>query len=66
MGEPSDYQYSNLDELLITLVRERPALYDIRVPERERTKSAKQHLWYEISQQMEGIVFALNVYYCTI
>ncbi|XP_008208284.1 uncharacterized protein LOC100116323 [Nasonia vitripennis] len=54
MGEPSDYQYSNLDELLIALVRERPALYDIRVPERERTKSAKQNLWYEISQQMEG------------
>lgn len=66
MKEASDYQYSNLDELLITLVKERPALYDIRVPERERTKSAKQNLWYEISQQMEGIVMALNIYSFTV
>ncbi|XP_018317781.1 uncharacterized protein [Mycetomoellerius zeteki] len=43
-----------LDEELISLIQQRPALYDYRIPTQERTKLKKKDLWQEVSNCVGG------------
>ncbi|XP_012253947.1 uncharacterized protein LOC125500922 [Athalia rosae] len=44
----------NFDERLIDAVSERPALYNIRLPVKDRTKLKMQSLWLEVSNVLGG------------
>jgi len=43
-----------VDEELISIVQQRPALYDHRIPPQERTKLKKNDLWQEVSNCLGG------------
>lgn len=42
------------EETLISLVAERPALFDFRLPLMQRTKEITRTLWQEIIDELEG------------
>lgn len=42
------------DELLITCVAQKPALFDHRIPANERSNLKKNALWQEVSNLMGG------------
>ncbi|KAM0737119.1 hypothetical protein ACS0PU_000212 [Formica fusca] len=44
-----------LDEDLISAVKERPALYDFRIPVKERGRKRKDCLWQEVSVCLKGL-----------
>ncbi|XP_039306454.1 uncharacterized protein LOC120358040 isoform X2 [Solenopsis invicta] len=48
----------NIDEDLIATVKERPALYDYRIPVKERGRKQKDHLWQEVSNCLKGFYSA--------
>jgi len=48
-----------IDEELISLVQQRPALYDHRIPTQERTKLNKNDLWQEVSNCLAGKTYGL-------
>ncbi|XP_039306196.1 uncharacterized protein LOC113006328 [Solenopsis invicta] len=48
----------NIDEDLIATVKERPALYDYRIPVKERGRKQKNHLWQEVSDCLKGFYSA--------
>lgn len=48
-----------IDEELISLVQQRPALYDYRIPTQERTKFKKNDLWQEVSNCLAGKTYGL-------
>ncbi|KAM0728886.1 hypothetical protein ACS0PU_004240 [Formica fusca] len=47
-----------LDEDLISAVKERPALYDFRIPVKERGRKQKDCLWQEVSVCLKGLYTA--------
>lgn len=47
-------QEMSCDELLITCVAQKPALFDHRIPANERSNLKKNTLWQEVSNQMGG------------
>lgn len=54
--QPERRQFSEEDEeILIRLVSERPALYDFRLPLRERGRSVVKNLWLDIIQELDGM-----------
>ncbi|XP_011871627.1 PREDICTED: uncharacterized protein LOC105564088 [Vollenhovia emeryi] len=46
-----------LDEDLISAVKERPALYDFRMPVKERGRKQKDCLWQEVSKCLKGRIY---------
>ncbi|XP_039311441.1 uncharacterized protein LOC105206094 isoform X2 [Solenopsis invicta] len=48
-----DNLIENIDEDLIATVKERPALYDYRIPVKERGRKQKDHLWQEVSNYLK-------------
>lgn len=46
-----------LDEDLITAVKDRPALYDFRMPVKERGRKQKDCLWQEVSKCLNGSIY---------
>ena len=60
MGDTSEFKSNYSDELLINLVKERPALFDIRIPLKDRSKIMKQALWYDVSKNMNGKYFIVK------
>lgn len=44
----------DIDEELISLIQQRPALYDHRLPLQERSKLKKKDLWQEVSNCLGG------------
>lgn len=52
------YDKSKLDEDLISAVQKRRALYDHRIPLKERGRQKKDDLWKDVSQYLKGkIIF---------
>lgn len=43
-----------LDEDLITSVRNKPALYDFRLPVKQRSRKQKDDLWNAVSVDLKG------------
>ncbi|XP_025161390.1 uncharacterized protein LOC112588061 [Harpegnathos saltator] len=52
--EDTDCNKEQLDEDLISAVKSRPALYDFRLPLKERGRKQKADLWREISVYLKG------------
>lgn len=50
----SEFLTSNLNEILIALVRVRRCLWDHTIPIKERTKLKKEALWQEIVNTLGG------------
>ncbi|CAL1687583.1 unnamed protein product [Lasius platythorax] len=48
-NENNTLETQDIDEELISIVQQRPALYDHRIPLQERTKLKKKDLWQEVS-----------------
>ncbi|KYQ53895.1 hypothetical protein ALC60_07188, partial [Trachymyrmex zeteki] len=46
-----------LDEHLIAAVKSRPALYDFRLPLKERGRKHNDALWKEISEYLKGMIY---------
>ncbi|KYN12330.1 hypothetical protein ALC57_15502 [Trachymyrmex cornetzi] len=46
-----------IDEDLIAAVKSRPALYDFRLPLKERGRKHKDALWKEISEYLKGMIY---------
>lgn len=52
--EYTSYDTERLDEDLIRAVKERPALYNFRIPVKERGREQKDFLWQEVSECLKG------------
>ncbi|XP_024875072.1 uncharacterized protein LOC112456629 isoform X1 [Temnothorax curvispinosus] len=52
-----------VDEELISIVQQRPALYDPRLPLQERTKLKKKDLWQEVSNCLGGKLMIQHYHY---
>lgn len=52
--EHTGYDTERLDEDLIRAVKERPALYNFRIPVKERGREQKDFLWQEVSECLKG------------
>ncbi|KAL6268196.1 hypothetical protein P5V15_001305 [Pogonomyrmex californicus] len=52
--ERTAHDSKRLDEDLITAVKERPALYDYRIPVKERGRKQKDYLWQEVSKYLKA------------
>ncbi|XP_077282093.1 uncharacterized protein LOC143908344 isoform X1 [Temnothorax americanus] len=53
-NENNALEPQEVDEELISIVQQRPALYDPRLPLQERTKLKKKDLWQEVSNCLGG------------
>ncbi|XP_071576129.1 uncharacterized protein, partial [Temnothorax nylanderi] len=53
-----DHDTEKLDEDLISAVKERPPLYDFRIPVKERGRKQKDCLWQEVSECLKGLYTA--------
>lgn len=56
------FDKNRLDEDLITAVQNRPALYDFRLPLKQRGKKEKDDLWNEVSIYLKGKIEILYNY----
>jgi len=52
--DENNLEIQGIDEELISIVQQRPALYDHRIPPQERTKLKKKDLWQEVSNCLGG------------
>lgn len=58
----------NIDETLIELIFQRPALWNFKIPVQHRTNLKKDALWLEVSNGMGGgdlvqfYIYLLNLY----
>lgn len=53
---------NKIDEDLIIAVKDRPALYDFRLPIKQRGRKQKDDLWNEISVYLKGSKIILIMY----
>lgn len=61
--ENNALEAQEVDEELISIVQQRPALYDHRIPLPERTKFKKKDLWQEVSNCLGGKLMIQHYYY---
>lgn len=52
-----EVQSGNLEEVLISVVRSKPALWSSQVPVTERSKIKKKQLWMEVHNVLGGLIF---------
>lgn len=53
-NENNASEAKEVDEELISIVQQRPALYDYRIPLQERTKLKNKDLWQKVSNCLGG------------
>lgn len=53
-----------MDEDLISAVQKRRALYDYRIPLKERGRQKKDDLWKDVSQYLKGKIYINYKYVC--
>lgn len=64
-NDNADEQQISYDELLITCVAQKPALFDHRIPANERSNLKKKALWQEVSNLMGGSKNILSIHDCS-
>lgn len=57
------FDKDRLDEDLITAVKNKPALYDFRLPLKQRGRKQKDDLWNEVSVQLKGKIILIILSY---
>jgi len=63
VDENNASEVQGIDEELISIVQQRPALYDHRIPTQERTKLKKRDLWQEVSNCLGGKLIIQHYHY---
>jgi len=63
VDENNTSEVQGIDEELISVVQQRPILYDHRIPTQERTKLKKKDLWQEVSNCLGGKLIIQHYHY---